>query len=508
MTETTQAAALSTDPGPPPPAPEGMPTRRDRFFDWVRGFGMMRSDGWLGGVCAGIAARLRVDPLIVRGVFVVAALLGLPMLVIYAIAWALLPDEEERIPLQDLLRGRFEPVLIGIGVVFLLGLFPVVPWAFGSVLGAGLFVLNTAAAQALLALLIIAVVILGGYLVSRLARRATTPRDTAAQRVRASSADAGSPAGAPEYSGTGASAFSPPDAEAETVPDAAEPASPASDAAAGEIAAWRAQHAAWKKQDAAWRRQQQDAERAARDQARREREERAAAFAAEASARRTARRASKPRASGAYVAVALGAAAIAGALVMLTQVGSENDAFAPALGLLTAALVGAIGMIVAGALRRRNGFLAFCTALLLLLGLSSAAAASFQNLRIGDAFFSTAEHSLSEGTLIHPWGSLTIELADTRVASAPIVLEKNSGYTQIQLEPGVELTLDATLGYGTRVEWVKVSANGGVEVTSLAGRGTLPYRGTISGSADPITTRQTVRLTQDSGVIQIHTWEG
>lgn len=83
-------------------------------------------------MCAGIAGRLHVDPLVIRGVFVVAALLGLPMLLVYAIAWALLPDAADRILLQQ--RGRFKPAIIGVVVVFVLGLIPVIPWLFGGLL--------------------------------------------------------------------------------------------------------------------------------------------------------------------------------------------------------------------------------------------------------------------------------------------------------------------------------------------------------------------------------------
>ena len=77
----------------------------DRFFAWSAGLGVVRGDGWLGGVAAGLAARMRVDPLIVRGILVVAGLFGFPVLFLYAIAWALLPDLDERIPLQEAVRG-------------------------------------------------------------------------------------------------------------------------------------------------------------------------------------------------------------------------------------------------------------------------------------------------------------------------------------------------------------------------------------------------------------------
>lgn len=51
-----------------------------------------RSDRVLGGVCAGIAARLDVDPLVVRAPVVVLGLLsGGTALLAYLLAWALIP---------------------------------------------------------------------------------------------------------------------------------------------------------------------------------------------------------------------------------------------------------------------------------------------------------------------------------------------------------------------------------------------------------------------------------
>ncbi|GLJ76713.1 PspC domain-containing protein [Leifsonia poae] len=139
---------------PPPPPPPGSPSspygggpsspyggsqtglagRGTRFFDWMRGLGVTRSDGWLGGVCAGLAYRLGIDPLIVRGIVVVAAILGAPVLLVYAAAWALLPDRENRIHLQRLFDGDFQPAIVGIGILALLSLLPLPQgvWWFGA----------------------------------------------------------------------------------------------------------------------------------------------------------------------------------------------------------------------------------------------------------------------------------------------------------------------------------------------------------------------------------------
>lgn len=164
---------------PPPPAdpdtpvdgaaPSGRtaPRGAERFLLWVAGLGVARSDGWLGGVAAGIAARLRIDPLIVRGVLVVAALFGLPVIFLYAVAWALLPDTDGRVHLRDLLERRYEPVQLGILAMAIVGLLPTAPltgrlfglgyeswsalslfsWIVGLVLAAGLLFLIVRAAS-------------------------------------------------------------------------------------------------------------------------------------------------------------------------------------------------------------------------------------------------------------------------------------------------------------------------------------------------------------------------
>ncbi|NJI61548.1 PspC domain-containing protein, partial [Microbacterium oxydans] len=131
---------------PPPPADHvapatgtpgtGIPRGAERFLLWVAGLGVARSEGWLGGVSAGIAARLRIDPLIVRGVLVVAALFGLPVIFLYAAAWALLPDVDGRVHVRDLLRRDYQPVQWGILAMAVIGLFPTAPLA-GRLFGLG-----------------------------------------------------------------------------------------------------------------------------------------------------------------------------------------------------------------------------------------------------------------------------------------------------------------------------------------------------------------------------------
>lgn len=71
----------------------GLQPRPDRASRAVAAEGLHRDPErrWLGGVCAGVAATLGVEPVIVRLGFVVAALAGGLGIVLYAAGWALLP---------------------------------------------------------------------------------------------------------------------------------------------------------------------------------------------------------------------------------------------------------------------------------------------------------------------------------------------------------------------------------------------------------------------------------
>lgn len=98
----------------------------DRFFTWLRDLGITRSgDRWIAGVAGGIAAKAKIDPIIVRGVFIVLALLGGPGILLYIAAWLMLPDASGRIHLEELFRGRASAGAIVAAVV--LGAVLIVP---------------------------------------------------------------------------------------------------------------------------------------------------------------------------------------------------------------------------------------------------------------------------------------------------------------------------------------------------------------------------------------------
>lgn len=528
---------------PPPPADHaapatgtpgtGIPRGAERFLLWVAGLGVARSEGWLGGVSAGIAARLRIDPLIVRGVLVVAALFGLPVIFLYAAAWALLPDVDGRVHVRDLLRRDYQPVQWGILAMAVIGLFPTAPLA-GRLFGLGydgwsaLSLLSWIIGLVLVAVLLILIV-----------RAASRTPGASAPDLPMASADQAAPAASVTLGGSGTaegtdatlpySAYAAADADTvvahtsataevaptDLTPSDAPPLDPAALAAVppvppaplppgsqdpAALEAWRAQHAAWKEQDQAWRRQQQDVERAARDQLRRERQAEAAVFASEAAERRRVRRASNPRAGFAFAATILGLAIITGAAVGLVAGG---EVVGTALGLLAAALILALGMIVAGAFRRRSGFLAFATVITLVGGLIVGGFSTLQGFTLGWA--SVTNYRAEQ--VRQPFGELNVTLNQHDDAPRPIVIEKGSGATNIYVDPGVQLQLRATVDTAD-VTWTRVDA----EYYNVIDSGT--WSGTrrdgesvvvenISAENVSTTTIQPVTIDQNSGEISI-----
>jgi phage shock protein PspC (stress-responsive transcriptional regulator) len=99
MTETP-----TTEPPSGPPRPN---TGLDSLWAAVRRPGIVRStsDRWVGGVCAGVADRVCVDPVVVRVGVVVLTLLGGVGALVYGAAWLLLPDAEDRVEAQQVVAG-------------------------------------------------------------------------------------------------------------------------------------------------------------------------------------------------------------------------------------------------------------------------------------------------------------------------------------------------------------------------------------------------------------------
>jgi phage shock protein PspC (stress-responsive transcriptional regulator) len=110
---------------PPPyagavPPQGGVPPQN--FFDWIRSQGIYRGrERWVGGVASGIAQRLGVDPLIVRGVLIVLTVFAGVGVLLYGLAWALLPEPDGRIHLQEAGAGRWTAGMTGALVTTIIG---------------------------------------------------------------------------------------------------------------------------------------------------------------------------------------------------------------------------------------------------------------------------------------------------------------------------------------------------------------------------------------------------
>lgn len=87
----------------------------DRFFDWLRSLELQRDpeDKWLTGVCAAVARRLDIDPVVVRAAFVLLTLLGGIGITVYLLGWALIPTVRGEILAERAVRhGELGPVLL------------------------------------------------------------------------------------------------------------------------------------------------------------------------------------------------------------------------------------------------------------------------------------------------------------------------------------------------------------------------------------------------------------
>lgn len=99
------------------------PAPPQNFFNWIRSQGISRgSDRWMGGVASGIAHRFGIDPLIVRGIFIILTLFAGIGILLYGVAWALLPEPDGRIHAQEAGAGRWSAGMTGALITTIIGL--------------------------------------------------------------------------------------------------------------------------------------------------------------------------------------------------------------------------------------------------------------------------------------------------------------------------------------------------------------------------------------------------
>lgn len=116
---------------------------RNNFFDRVRRATPQRPrDGaWAGGVCAGLADRLGRHVGVVRALTIVLALFGGLGVLLYGLAWLILPAQSGRIHTQDLLIGQFTGGGVAGLTVTIVGLCSPAFWTgLGAAIVAGLVV--------------------------------------------------------------------------------------------------------------------------------------------------------------------------------------------------------------------------------------------------------------------------------------------------------------------------------------------------------------------------------
>jgi hypothetical protein len=138
------------------------------------------------------------------------------------------------------------------------------------------------------------------------------------------------------------------------------------------VTEWRERYAAWREQHRAWQEQQRAQLRSARDVRSAEVRARSQELVAQLEQKRLARRAANPRAAGWLVALVLGVALIGGGIAGIVAAGDSDLArYAAPIGMAVALAVIGLGMVVAGAARRRSGALAFFAIVTLIIGLGS-----------------------------------------------------------------------------------------------------------------------------------------
>ena len=99
-------------PGPPPPPPASRPPLR-----------RSRDDRMVAGVCGGLGRYTDVDPLVFRVIVAVLTIFGGSGLLLYALAWLLVPDDgKEDSEAQRLLNGRGSSAVVGAILLAVVGI--------------------------------------------------------------------------------------------------------------------------------------------------------------------------------------------------------------------------------------------------------------------------------------------------------------------------------------------------------------------------------------------------
>jgi phage shock protein PspC (stress-responsive transcriptional regulator) len=87
----------------------------------------------IAGVAAGIGARYRIDPTLVRVGFVVAAIYGGAGILVYLLGWLFLPEGDDEVsPVESLIGKGRSSTSSGFTLLLCFGMIPVLGWFFGG----------------------------------------------------------------------------------------------------------------------------------------------------------------------------------------------------------------------------------------------------------------------------------------------------------------------------------------------------------------------------------------
>jgi phage shock protein PspC (stress-responsive transcriptional regulator) len=473
----------------------------------MRSLGLVRTDGWIGGICAAVANRLGIDPIIVRGIVVVAAILGAPALLLYAAAWALLPDRENRIHLQQLIEGDFQPAIVGIGAMALLSFLPMTQglwWVGGGFWdtpswadAVGRIVWTLIVLAALVALVVVATRRSGngtGFAGSaRLVPTAETSTSTTAPNTppsagagtvtaaasasalttsasptsesptRAPSTDAPStdaPSTVAQSSaastssndvaanGTGAESTVPLPPSLDTSSEPSEPPAPTVGASSQDVADWQARHAAWQAEHAQWKQRLTEDMRAVKAQRSAEMRAQSAALSARAAAERRARRTAHPRVGAAVGWAVVGLALVGAALTQAWWPMTDLPGYSLTAAFAVATGVFGLAVLIAGLAKRRSGFLIFLGILLAAVTVVSALIPRDRQIVFDGAYLNVSGNE----SIAQPYGytDLTLDPELATFPGAPVVdLVKGAGTTTAMVPSDLTLQVEAELHGGS-----------------------------------------------------------
>lgn len=440
--------APPTDTTSPQSPPRGAPGA-NRFFTWMRSLAIVRQNGWIGGVCGGVAARFGIDPIIVRGIAVVVVILGGPALLLYAAAWLLLPDSSDDIHLERLISGHFEPAVVAIAAIALLTLLPVTQgiwWAGSQFWGEPFW--PASVGRTLWTLLVIGAIIavvIWAARTNRFSSRADAPSGVPAD------VPGGQPAGGADARTASAHPSSPgfvaQNTASPTAPTAQTPPTSAS-SSPEDLEAWKRRQTEWKAEHEAWQVKQAD-ERAVRAQRSAELRTQARAMAAQADEARRRRRLANPRTSAAYVGITIGIAILAGAISAAVAAGvtsqgnTDASAYAVTIGFAVATLAVGLSIVLAGILRRRSGFLTFVSIVLIVVSVATALPPRGRDLVLGYA----SHNQVSDARIYMPIGAYSVYLdpnMDDFHGTHVINIDQTIGGIAVTIVRGLTVRVDAT----------------------------------------------------------------